>query len=287
MSKSASSSSPSPRGSSSIIVDVKCWLPDDNTPSEWTKDREFHDCKEKKVWDGPIMTKTGRTLRNIKYRKVVENVRCKKQLFTPEIKKVLKEWLVRRRKHPYPSRNEKKELALQTGLTYMQICNWFANWRRKLRQNSPGEGWGHLITGYNHQVRGKSNCEQFSISSRDSIWDETDYKLQHRPLSGSNQESSPTSRVDPINNNDNCWSESLSTEKPVTSALVKWLESAARFRPRLSSSPNLHCWGGCPPLAARKPRRPRGRLRTRGRHREELDAAEALTFLSMSAVHSS
>lgn len=86
---------------------------------------------------------------------------------------MLKDWLIRRRENPYPSREEKKKLALETGLTYTQICNWFANWRRKLK-NSEREkakkSWGHLIKNYNHNARG--NVEQFSISSEDSIWEE-------------------------------------------------------------------------------------------------------------------
>lgn len=44
-----------------------------------------------------------------------------KRLFTPEIKRMLKDWLVRRRDNPYPSRDEKKTLANKTGLTYIQV----------------------------------------------------------------------------------------------------------------------------------------------------------------------
>lgn len=44
-----------------------------------------------------------------------------KRLFTPEIKRFLKEWLVRRRENPYPNRDEKKRLAIETGLTYIQV----------------------------------------------------------------------------------------------------------------------------------------------------------------------
>lgn len=44
-----------------------------------------------------------------------------KRLFTPEIKRMLKDWLVRRRDNPYPSRDEKKALANKTGLTYIQV----------------------------------------------------------------------------------------------------------------------------------------------------------------------
>lgn len=88
---------------------------------------------------------------------------------------MLKEWLVRRRDNPYPSREEKKALAIEAGLTYTQICNWFANWRRKLKGASAEENrktWSNLIKNYNTSAHG--NVEQFSICSSDSIWEENE-----------------------------------------------------------------------------------------------------------------
>lgn len=86
---------------------------------------------------------------------------------------MLKDWLVRRRENPYPNREEKKQLACETGLTYTQICNWFANWRRKLKNSGHDpvkKTWGNLIKNYNNNAKG--NVEQFSICSSDSIWGE-------------------------------------------------------------------------------------------------------------------
>lgn len=83
----------------------------------------------------------------------------------------MKDWLVRRRENPYPSRDEKKTLAIETELTYTQICNWFANWRRKLKNSGrepQKKTWGNLIKNYNENAKG--NVEQFSICSGDSIW---------------------------------------------------------------------------------------------------------------------
>lgn len=64
-------------------------------------------------------------------------------------------------------------IALRMKMKYFQICNWFANWRRKLKNScrSKEGSWGRLIKGYNNQAKG--NVEQFSISSDDSIWEET------------------------------------------------------------------------------------------------------------------
>ncbi|XP_055304135.1 homeobox protein Mohawk isoform X3 [Sitodiplosis mosellana] len=103
-----------------------------------------------------------------------------KRLFTPEIKRMLKDWLVRRRENPYPSREEKKSLAQKTGLTYIQICNWFANWRRKLKNagKEPQKNtWGNLIKNYNTNARG--NVEQFSICSSDSIWEDEERRNEY------------------------------------------------------------------------------------------------------------
>ncbi|XP_005185243.1 uncharacterized protein LOC101895148 [Musca domestica] len=117
--------------------------------------------------------------------------RAAKRLFTPEIKRMLKEWLVRRRENPYPSRDEKKRLAIDTGLTYTQICNWFANWRRKLKnaeREKSKKSWGHLIKNYNTNAKG--NVEQFSISSEDSIWEEEEqqYRRHHHHRSDNENE---------------------------------------------------------------------------------------------------
>lgn len=49
--------------------------------------------------------------------------RPQKRLFTPEIKRYLKDWLVRRRDNPYPNREEKKYLSRETGLTYIQVID--------------------------------------------------------------------------------------------------------------------------------------------------------------------
>lgn len=47
---------------------------------------------------------------------------------------VLKTWLVKHVKHPYPTEEEKHALAKETKLTMNQISNWFINARRRILQ---------------------------------------------------------------------------------------------------------------------------------------------------------
>lgn len=61
-----------------------------------------------------------------------------------------------------------------------QICNWFANWRRKLKNagKEPQKNtWGNLIKNYNTNARG--NVEQFSICSSDSIWEDEERRNEY------------------------------------------------------------------------------------------------------------
>lgn len=44
---------------------------------------------------------------------------------------ILQDWARSNEEHPYPSDVEKNLLQQQTGLSQTQICNWFANYRRK------------------------------------------------------------------------------------------------------------------------------------------------------------
>ncbi|XP_014278956.1 homeobox protein Mohawk isoform X2 [Halyomorpha halys] len=201
-------------------------------------------------WQGIGDQRPSRTLRSRKYKRVFQDSHQTKRLFTPEIKKFLKAWLVRRRKNPYPNRSEKKDLALKTGLTYTQICNWFANWRRKLKNSCQSKegSWGRLIKGYNNQAKG--NVEQFSISSDDSIWEETAFSADSDTNCDYEEETIER---------EHCY-----TERPTL--LSRWLESTARYTNGESRCNTIdarykdQCWR---------------------REREELDAAEALTSLSL------
>ncbi|RAH47234.1 uncharacterized protein BO95DRAFT_441370 [Aspergillus brunneoviolaceus CBS 621.78] len=56
--------------------------------------------------------------------------------FPRETIRILKEWLSQHQDHPYPSKEERRELLLRTGLTPTQLRNWFANTRRREKEKA-------------------------------------------------------------------------------------------------------------------------------------------------------
>ncbi|TRY90366.1 hypothetical protein DNTS_006493 [Danionella cerebrum] len=47
---------------------------------------------------------------------------------------VMRSWLFQHISHPYPTEEEKKQIATQTNLTLLQVNNWFINARRRILQ---------------------------------------------------------------------------------------------------------------------------------------------------------
>ena len=46
----------------------------------------------------------------------------------------LREWLLRHRHHPYPNKEDKMVLAMETHMRVDQVSMWFANTRRQIRK---------------------------------------------------------------------------------------------------------------------------------------------------------
>lgn len=200
---------------------------------------------------------------------------------------------------------------------WLQVCNWFANWRRKLKnagREPQRKTWGHLIKSYNSQVQG--NVEHFSICSDDSIWDEGDsppdpgsnggdYSIDHSytvrennikklseplyppstPISG---ETEPNPFAQHKYKNHimekylrDCQKPDCDLEEEAKPSMIsKWLESAVNFRP--SENNYLH-WTLSKPAKKKFKKAPNGAGNTafaQQHGREELDAAEALTRLA-------
>ena len=52
---------------------------------------------------------------------------------TQDMVRPLKQWLLRHRHNPYPTKAEKVELAVGSHMSLVQVSNWFANARRRLK----------------------------------------------------------------------------------------------------------------------------------------------------------
>lgn len=179
----------------------------------------------------------------------------------------------------------------------LQICNWFANWRRKLKNVSAERSqqtWGHLIRTYNDRAQG--NVEQFSICSEDSIWSEPeptssehgnleiDEAFTDSPERDYQQEESDSSLKDACENNNsyaeinNAKGDTKKMSGPML--LSKWLESAARFQP----SENNYSWWADEKKRRSESKIQRFTINTLSRHgRDEVEAAVALTALASAA----
>ncbi|XP_004597088.2 homeobox protein Meis3 isoform X1 [Ochotona princeps] len=64
-----------------------------------------------------------------------ERRRSKKRGIFPKVAtNIMRAWLFQHLAHPYPSEEQKKQLAQDTGLTILQVNNWFINARRRIVQ---------------------------------------------------------------------------------------------------------------------------------------------------------
>ncbi|XP_070569739.1 homeobox protein Mohawk-like [Ptychodera flava] len=117
---------------------------------------------------------------------IQDRVRHKRQTLQ-DMAKPLKAWLYEHKDNPYPTKTEKILLALGSHMTIVQVSNWFANARRRLKNTvrHPGLTWSKRIKMYNHFVKG--NAELLSISSgssdssrSDMNTDDFDDDISHR-----------------------------------------------------------------------------------------------------------
>lgn len=62
------------------------------------------------------------------------NAKTKRGILPKNATNVMKKWLFQHIIHPYPTEEEKKQIAFQTNLTLIQVNNWFINARRRILQ---------------------------------------------------------------------------------------------------------------------------------------------------------
>ncbi|XP_053294006.1 homeobox protein Mohawk [Pleuronectes platessa] len=111
-------------------------------------------------------------------------VRHKRQVLQ-DMARPLKHWLYKHRDNPYPTKTEKVLLALGSHMTLVQVSNWFANARRRLKNTvrQPDLSWALRIKLYNKYIQG--NAERLSVCSDDTDSDDEECPLQ-TPISQSN-----------------------------------------------------------------------------------------------------
>ncbi|KAF4520891.1 hypothetical protein B566_EDAN010306 [Ephemera danica] len=74
---------------------------------------------------------------------------------------VMRSWLFQHLVHPYPTEDEKRQIAAQTSLTLLQVNNWFINARRRILQpmldaSNPGDS-GVAGTGSSTSAKSKKS----------------------------------------------------------------------------------------------------------------------------------
>ncbi|XP_012940812.1 homeobox protein PKNOX1 [Aplysia californica] len=63
-----------------------------------------------------------------------KNSKQKRGVLPKQATQIMKSWLFQHIVHPYPTEDEKRQIASQTNLTLLQVNNWFINARRRILQ---------------------------------------------------------------------------------------------------------------------------------------------------------
>uniref|UniRef100_A0A3Q3IVL7 Homeobox domain-containing protein n=1 Tax=Monopterus albus TaxID=43700 RepID=A0A3Q3IVL7_MONAL len=114
----------------------------------------------------------------------------KRGIFPKVATNIMRAWLFQHLTHPYPSEEQKKQLAQDTGLTILQVNNWFINARRRIVQpmidqsNRAGKGTayspddqpmgGFVLDGQQHMgLRPGGEQSPIHLSNKITFWSNT------------------------------------------------------------------------------------------------------------------
>ncbi|KAF8571740.1 hypothetical protein P879_00361 [Paragonimus westermani] len=87
---------------------------------------------------------------------------------------IMKQWLFQHLVHPYPTEDEKRQIANQTNLTLLQVNNWFINARRRILQPMlDASNFIPLGSGTNHCSSGDGNADGSTGNSNDGLSSDT------------------------------------------------------------------------------------------------------------------
>ena len=94
----------------------------------------------------------------------------------------MRQWLFQHLMHPYPKESEKQVMASQTGLSLLQVNNWFINARRRVLQpimdRSNPVNDTVTSTSKSKQKKSSSSHSQSSVGVANRFWPE---QLRHSP----------------------------------------------------------------------------------------------------------
>nr|CAD2168218.1 unnamed protein product [Meloidogyne enterolobii] len=83
------------------------------------------------------------------------------KVFSKEAISKFRAWLFNNITHPYPAEEQKRQLAAETGLTILQVNNWFINARRRIVQpmiDSNNRAGRPVAVFKNRRRKGSSSC---------------------------------------------------------------------------------------------------------------------------------
>ncbi|KAL0489879.1 hypothetical protein AKO1_006023 [Acrasis kona] len=102
---------------------------------------EFHSpvSRDKMTKDKELIQRiTPETIQKVVLTKLWEDTKVQKSrkrnthFLSSDAVNILREWFQDNIEHPYPTSSDKEELSRKTGLTYLQVSNWFTNSRKRL-----------------------------------------------------------------------------------------------------------------------------------------------------------
>nr|CAD57729.1 homothorax 2 [Cupiennius salei] len=124
----------------------------------------------------------------------------KRGIFPKVATNIMRAWLFQHLTHPYPSEEQKKQLAQDTGLTILQVNNWFINARRRIVQPmidqsnraggsiapgaaySPESSMGYMIDGSSQMHIRSSSLQNLSCPENMAIGHMAGYSQLRSPV---------------------------------------------------------------------------------------------------------
>ncbi|XP_069787858.1 homeobox protein Meis1 isoform X2 [Narcine bancroftii] len=110
----------------------------------------------------------------------------KRGIFPKVATNIMRAWLFQHLTHPYPSEEQKKQLAQDTGLTILQVNNWFINARRRIVQpmidQSNRAGKSPVVTVFKSRRRKSSSSH--SLGEPLSVSQGAPYNPDGQPMGG-------------------------------------------------------------------------------------------------------